>query len=314
MGYLVTKDRNSFSHPRHVADAEMQFPDSVAHLVQHDYPLASSLWLGIGGPARYFAEPTNRNELVTLAQAAIHAGVAVRILGGGSGVLSREAGVDALVISLSAGPLSQLSIDDTRLTAGGGAKLSHAVTHTVSAGLGGLEHLLGIPGTVGGAISGNANADGRDIGSVTAELEVVQADGNVVTMRGEEAQFSHRRSGLAGTIILQATFQLDRRDATALTKRMQKLWIVRGASRPSDLSRIAMPFVDPDGATAERLIADIGLAGVREGGASLSSEHPHFLVTDATASSADCLRLIERVREQVLLQTGIDLQTSLQIW
>ncbi len=292
----------------------MQFPDSVAHLIQPDYPLASLLWLGIGGPARYYAEPTNRTELVSLVRAAHHAGVPVRVLGGGSNILAREAGVDCLVLSLAASPLSQLEIEDTRLIAGGGAKLAHAVTHAVSAGLGGLEHLLGIPGSVAGALVGNASADGRDIGSVTVEVELLHPDGAISTIRGDEAQFSHRRSGLAGMIVLQAVFQLEPREPLALTKRMQKLWIVRGAARPRQYSRIAMPFVDPDGATAERLIADIGLSGLREGGASLSSEHPHFLVAGDSATSQDCLKLIERVREQVLLQTGIDLQTNLQIW
>jgi UDP-N-acetylmuramate dehydrogenase len=292
----------------------MQFPDSVAHLIQPDFPLASLLWLGIGGPARFFAEPTNRDELVILARAAISEGVSVRVLGGGSNVLAREAGVDGLVLSLSAAPLSQFSIDDTRLAAGGGAKLSHVVTHAVGAGLGGIEHLLGIPGTVAGALVGNASADGRDIGSVTSEIEVLNLDGQIVTIRGDEAPFSHRRSGLGGLIVLKAVFQLDRRDPRALTKRMQKLWIVRGTSRPRDVSRICMPFVDPDGATAEGLIADIGLSGLREGGASLGTEHPHFLIAGESATSHDCLKLIERVREQVLLQTGIDLQTSLQIW
>jgi UDP-N-acetylmuramate dehydrogenase len=292
----------------------MQFPDSVAHLVQTDYPLASLLWLGIGGPARYYAEPTNREELLTLAQAAIKQGVPIRVLGGGSNILARESGVDGLVLSLGAAPLSQFSVSDTRLTAGGGAKLSHVVTHAVGAGLGGLEHLLGIPGTVAGALTGNASADGRDIGLVTAEIEVLLPSGDVTTIRSDEAQFSHRRSGLSGMIILQAVFQLDRRDPIALTKRMQKLWIVRGAAKPRESSRIAMPFVDPDGATAERLISDIGLSGLREGGVSLSAEHPQFIVASETATSQDCLKLIERVREQVLIQTGIDLQTSLQIW
>ncbi|MGV3484748.1 MAG: UDP-N-acetylmuramate dehydrogenase [Planctomycetaceae bacterium] len=312
--HLSAYDFHLLKLDRQPASPSMQFPDSVAHLVQPDFPLASLLWLGIGGPARYYAEPTNREELVTLARAAIEQGVAVRVLGGGSNVLAREAGVDGLVLSLSASPLSQYSVDDTRLTTGGGAKLSHVVTHAVGAGLGGLEHLLGIPGTVAGALIGNASADGRDIGLVTAEVEVLQPDGSIAVIRGDEAQFSHCRSGLSGTVILQAVFQLDRRDPAALTKRMQKLWIVRSNARPRDVSRIAMPFVDPDGATAERLIADIGLAGAREGGASLNAEHPHFLVASESATSQDCLRLIERVREQVLIQTGIDLQSNLQIW
>jgi UDP-N-acetylmuramate dehydrogenase len=292
----------------------MQFPDSVAHLIQFDYPLAPHLWLGIGGPARYYAEPTSRGELVELVRWAAQNNVLVRVLGGGSNLLARESGVDGLVISMAAGPLCELSTNDDRLTAGGGAKLSHVVTHAVGAGLAGLEHLLGIPGTVGGALVSNAGAGGRDIGSVTDSIEILCRDGNIKSIGGEEAQFSHRRSDLGSDVILSATFRLAKSDLESLTKRMQKLWIVRNSVQVPGASRIAMPFVDPDGATAQRLIADIGLAGTREGGAALSAEQPNLLVASDTATSNDCLRLIERVREQVLLQTGIDLQSNLQIW
>lgn len=292
----------------------MQFPDSVAHLIQYDYPLAPHLWLGIGGPARYYAEPTTRGELVELVRWAAQQTVPFRVLGGGSNLIAREAGVDGLVVSMAAGPLCVLSTDGNRLTAGGGAKLSHVVTHAVGAGLAGLEHLLGIPGTVGGALISNAGAGGHDIGSVTEKIEVLGRDGSIKQIGGEEAQFSHRRSDLGGDVIISATFRLEKADLESLTKRMQKLWIVRNAAQLPGISRIAMPFVDPDGATAQRLIADIGLAGTREGGASLSAEHPNLLVASETATSNDCLRLIERVREQVLLQSGIDLQSTLQIW
>ncbi len=292
----------------------MRFPDSIAHLVQHDYVLAPRLWLGIGGPARYYAEPTSREELIDLVRSAAEQAVQVRVLGGGSNLLARESGVDGLVISLGAAALCELTVNEDRLTAGAGATLSRTVTHAVGVGLAGLEHLLGIPGTVGGALVSNAGAGGRDIGLVTSEVELLSRDGQVHTISGEEAQFSHRRSGLGGNVILSATFQLESLDLEALTKRMQKLWIIRNAAQPKDQSRIAMPFVDPDGAPAQRLIADIGLSGLREGGASLNTEYPNFLIAQQGATSSDCLKLIERVREQVLLQTGIDLQTNLQIW
>jgi UDP-N-acetylmuramate dehydrogenase len=292
----------------------MQFPDSLAHLIQFDHPLAPHLWLGIGGPARYYAEPTTRGELVELVRWASQQGVPVRVLGGGSNLIARESGVDGLVISMAAGPLCELSTDASRLTAGGGAKLSHVVTHAVGAGLAGLEHLLGIPGTVGGALVSNAGAGGRDIGSVTEKIEILSRDGSIKLIGADEAQFSHRRSDLGGDVILSATFRLEKSDLESLTKRMQKLWIVRNSTQIPGVSRIAMPFVDPDGATAQRLIADIGLAGTREGGVALSAEHPNLLVASEVATSNDCLRLIERVREQVLVQTGIDLQSNLQIW
>jgi UDP-N-acetylmuramate dehydrogenase len=95
---------------------------------------------------------------------------------------------------------------------------------------------------------------------------------------------------------------------------MQKLWIGRNSSRPSEERRIAMAFVDPDEMSAKELLQRVGLAGIREGSVSLDSHCPQFLVAQSGATSDQCLRLIERVREQVLLQTGIDLQLNLQIW
>lgn len=291
----------------------MNFPDDLMHLLRTDVPLAPLVWLGIGGPARFFAEPVEPGEIERLVQAANEQNLPVRILGGGSNVLIRESGVDGLVISLS-GVNDQMLIDGTQMTVGAGTKLSHAVIKSVGAGLGGLEHLVGIPGTVGGAVVGNASSDGRDIGSAVQSVKVLEKDGSSRTLSQQEAGFSHRKTSLVGLTVLSATFQLESRDSVALTKRMQKLWIGRNASRPSEEPRIATPFVDPDGMPAKDLLQSVGLAGIREGDVSLDAQHPHFLVAHSGATSDQCLRLIQRVREQVLLQSGIDLQLHLQIW
>jgi UDP-N-acetylmuramate dehydrogenase len=137
---------------------------------------------------------------------------------------------------------------------------------------------------------------------------VLEKDGSSRILSQQEAGFSHRKTSLVGLSVLSATFQLESRDSVALTKRMQKLWIGRNASRPSEEPRIAMPFVDPDGMPAKDLLQSVGLAGIREGDVSLDAHHAHFLVAHSGATSDQCLRLIERVREQVLLQSGIDLQ------
>lgn len=292
----------------------MSFPDDLQHLIRDDEPLGPLTWLGIGGPARYFAEPTDRDEMIHLVRSAASAEVPVRILGGGSNILVREAGFDGLVISLASAPLSQLHLDGSQLTAGAGARLSHAITRAVGGGLAGLEHLTGIPGTVGGALSGNASAGGGDIGSVVASVEVLDPDGTVRTVDQSQIEFSHRKSSLSGMILLSAQFRLEASDTTALTKRLQKLWIVRRSQRPTDEPRVAMPFVDPDGASVADLINQVGLSGIRQGHASLDPQNSCFLIAHSGATSDDCLQLIERVREQVSLQTGIDLQLNLQIW
>ncbi|MGB7347294.1 MAG: FAD-binding protein [Pirellulaceae bacterium] len=292
----------------------MSFSEDLQHLIRADEPLGPHVWLGIGGPARYFAEPVDQDELVRIIKAAHEAKIATRILGGGSNVLVREAGFDGVVVSLAAAPTSQLAIEGNKMTAGAGAKLSHAVIKAVGAGLGGLEHLVGIPGTVGAAVVGNVSSDGRDIGPVVHSVVVLDKDGSTRTIPQAEVGFSHRKSSLGGLTVLEVVFELEPRDAQALTKRLQKLWITRNASRPSEERRIAMPFIDPDGMPAKDLIQNVGLAGVREGNVSLDSNVPHFLIAHEGATSEQCVRLIQRVREQVLMQSGIDLQLNLQIW
>lgn len=292
----------------------MNFPDDLLHLVRTDEPLGPLVWLGIGGPARYFAEPVEPDDVQKLIRAANEFDLPVRILGGGSNLLVRESGFDGLVISMSGPATSGIEITGNKMTVGAGAKLSHAVIKAVGAGLGGVEHLVGIPGTVGGAVVGNASSDGRDIGSVVESVTVLERSGELRTLNQEQAGFSHRKSSLVGLAILSVTFDLESADVTALTKRMQKLWIGRNASRPSEEPRIAMPFVEPDEMSVSDLLHQVGLAGVREGEVSIDTQHPQFLIARSGATSEQCMKLIERVREQVLLQTGIDLQLDLQIW
>jgi UDP-N-acetylmuramate dehydrogenase len=292
----------------------MSFPDDLMHLIRTDEPLGPLVWLGIGGPARYFAEPVEQEDVQKLIQAANEAELPVRILGGGSNLLVRESGFDGLVISMAGSATSGLEIDGTRMTVGAGAKLSHAVIKSVGAGLGGIEHLVGIPGTVGGAVMGNASSDGRDIGSAVESVTVLERSGEQRVLTQQEAGFSHRKSSLVGLAILSVTFQLESREVTALTKRMQKLWIGRNASRPNDEPRMAMPFVEPDQMSVNDLLQQVGMAGVCEGEVSLDTQNPQFLVARSGATSEQCMKLIGRVREQVLLQTGIDLQLNLQIW
>ncbi|MEM6362920.1 MAG: FAD-binding protein [Planctomycetota bacterium] len=290
------------------------FPSDLQHVVAENQPMHDSLWLGIGGPARFVAEPVEIEQVASLVRVATSAGLPFRVLGQGSNVLVREAGFDGLVISLAASQTSTLRIDGNRLHAGSGAKLTHAVIKTVGEGLGGLEHLVGIPGSIGGAVVGNVSSEGRDIGSVVHSIEVIDYEGQSKIIPAAEAEFGHRKSTLDGAVVLAVTFELEPNAVDALTKRMQKLWIFRGQKRPPNASRIVMPFIDPDSMSACELIQNTGLAGIREGDVSLDVSAPHFMVAHENATSEQCLTLIDRVRQQVLLQTGIDLQLNLQIW
>ena len=292
----------------------MTFPQNLQHIIRHDEPLAPFTWLKIGGPARYFAEPNSREELIELVKHASENEIPVRVLGGGANLLVRESGFDGLVLSLAAAVFAQIEVQDTRVIAGGGARLSHLVTTSVGQGLSGLGHLIGIPGTIGGALQGNASAGGNDIASAVASIELLSSDGKVETRDRDALQFSYRQSDLGEHIVLSATFELEKGDTVALTKRLQKLWIVRRNERPQNAARIVTPFIDPDGASATDLIENAGLKGARQGGASLDPNRPSFLIADEEATSDDVLALIVTVREKVSLQTGVDLQVYLKIW
>lgn len=292
----------------------MTIPEHLQHLIRSDEPLAPLVWLGIGGPAHFFAEPVDMQQFVDVVTWAAENGLTTRVLGSGSNLLVRESGFDGLVVSLAAAAISTLSIDGERLTAGAGGKLSHAVVKAIGGGLGGLEHLVGIPGTIGAAVVGNVSSGGRDIGSVVERVRVLQPDGSIKQYEQDEVGFTHRKTALDGLTIVEVDFKLEPGDPVALTRRLQKLWIARNSTRPSEMDRVAMPFIDPDSLTARELIQNVGLSGLREGDVSLDSTQPHYLVAHSGATSDQCLKLIERVREQVLLQTGIDLQLNLQIW
>ena len=292
----------------------MDLPSNLLHLVRENEDLSQHTWLRIGGPAQYFSEPTSTEELVDLLRAAATNEIPVRVLGGGSNLVIRESGVDGLVVALSAAVFGRLEANGPKLTCGGGAKLSHAVTFAAGKGLSGLETLAAIPGTVGGAIAGNASASGTEIAQVTESVQLVSLEGEIVEKSNAEVRFSHRQSDLHGYIVLSAVFRLESMEPNRLTKRTQQTWIVRRSERPAGESRIAVPFVDPDTETAASLIEQAGLKGARRGGAELDTTSAAFLIVRDGATSRDVLGLVETIREQVHAKTGTDLQLGLKIW
>lgn len=288
--------------------------DRFAHFVRENEPLAPYTWLGIGGPARYFAEPTRLDELQALLQAVHQVAMPVRVLGGGSNLLVREVGFDGLVLRLSAAAFSEIRIVDNRLVAGGGAQLSQVIATAVGAGLAGLEHLMGIPGSLGAALAGNASTPDGDIGQRVVEAQVLTEQGELQTLAADRLDVGHRRSSLEDRLIIEATLQLDPAEVVALTKRLQKLWIVKRSRQPSYGTAAAIPFVDPDANSAADLIELAGMHGASEGPVQLSHQFPGFLVAGPGSTSQQILQLIERTRRAVIDRTGVQLQLQLKIW
>ena len=297
-----------------MGSCEMSVLSTFGGMIRENQSLAPFTWLQIGGPTRYLVEPNDEQQLLAVVQSCAAAAIPMRLLGGGSNLLIRESGFDGATFSLTSPAFGQMRRVDRTVVCGAGAKLSHLIAFSVGAGLGGLEHLIGIPGTVGGALRCNAGTDDGDIGHVVHSAKLLTKDGKVVEVKGAELAFSHRVSSLDELVILDATFHLEPGEIRGLTKREQTFWIVKRSKQPSFPERAAIAFIDPDGYKASELLQQSGFNGAIEGAVRLSSNYPNYLFTSDGATSNQVLTLLERVRKGVQDRTGVQLQLHLQIW
>lgn len=292
----------------------MAWLDGFEKIVRQDEPLAMHTWFQLGGPAEFFAEPDDPDQLVDLVRRCREEDVPVRVLGGGSNVLVRDEGVPGMVVHLEAPALAEIRVEGRTIRAGAAAPLGRVVTTAVREGLAGIETLIGIPGTLGGALRGNAGAHAADIGQWTAEATIVTAAGEVVQRVREEMVFSYRYSSLDELVIVEAAIELVEDDPRELSKRMQKHWIIKKASQPLGQPSAGCVFKNPRGFSAGELIEQAGLKGTRIGGAVVSEHHAGFIVAEPKCTSQDVLRLIDLVRAQVHDRMGVELELEIVVW
>jgi UDP-N-acetylmuramate dehydrogenase len=292
----------------------MRSLDDFNAITRRDEPLAPYTWLKTGGPAQYFITPRNADELVEVVRCCHRNHVAIRVLGGGSNLLVLDAGVTGVVLHLSDPVFSKVEIDGTSVSAGAGALLSHLISESVRAGLAGLDTLVGIPGTVGGALHGNAGGKSGDIGQHVRSVRVLTIAGDSFVRQEDELAFAYRFSSLNELIILEARFELHVEDPEEITRRMRKLWIMKKATQPLTFQSAGCIFKNPRGMSAGWLIEQAGLKGTRVGEVEFSERHANFVVTHPGATSKDVLHLIDLARTKVSKQFGVDLELEVQIW
>jgi UDP-N-acetylmuramate dehydrogenase len=282
--------------------------------VREQVPLAERTWFKVGGPAQYFAEPTSLDELLAVVRRCREESLPARLLGGGSKVLVRDEGVAGMVISLSDPAFGEVKVKGQRVTVGGGASLANLITVTVGAGLAGLEPLVGIPGTVGGALHGNSGTHGGDIGQWACRATVMTRSGDLLEREREDLVFAYRQSSLDELVILSAEFELEQEDPNELTKRMQKQWIIKKASLPLANENTGCIFKNPRGMSAGMLIDQCGLKGERVGNVEVSQRHANFFIAHPDATAREVLQLADVVRNRVAERMGVELETEIEIW
>src|SRR5580692_2360202 len=198
----------------------MPLLDAFKEISLLDEPLAPYTWMKVGGPAQFLVRPRNPDELLEVVRFCHDEQIPIRVLGGGSNILVRDEGVSGAVLQLVDDSFAQITVDGTTVRAGAGAPLPQLISHTVKAELAGLETLAGIPGTVGGALSGNAGGRSGDIGQFVESVTVLNNKGEIVTRRDDELWFGYRQSNIDEFVILEGTFKLQPGDSQEITRRM----------------------------------------------------------------------------------------------
>ena len=292
----------------------MSLADGFESFLTAEAPLSERTWLEVGGPAEWLARPSTQEELSAIVCRCRDEGVPAHVLGSGSNVLVRDAGVKGVVISLDNEAFGSVAIDGEKVSVGGGASLATVVNDTVRAGLAGLDTLVGIPGVVGAALHHNAGGRGGDIGQWVSEATVLTRSGETLTRTRDQMVFAYRESSLDELVITRAVFSLEQADPTELTKRMQKQWIVSKANQPMSHERRGQVFRNPRGMSAGMLIDQAGLKGSSVGAASVSDKHANFFTASDGATADDLLKLIDLVRDRVEERMGVELELSIEIW
>jgi UDP-N-acetylmuramate dehydrogenase len=284
-------------------------------IVKTDEPMAHRNWFRLGGPASYFASPRTLDELVGLLKRCREEGLSFKLLGGGSNVLVRDEGVAALVILLESPFFADVKVRENIVEAGAAVPLTALISHSARSGLAGMEILTGIPGTVGGALRGNAGGRQGAIGQLVRRATVLDPADEIQVREREDLSFADRESNLDEPVILSAEFELEPEDPESVVRRMRRIWIIKKENQPYAHQRSGCIFRNPTpDVSAGALIDQAGLKGTQVGGAEVSDRHANFIVAHPGAKAADILQLIDRIRQRVWQQFGYELDLQIQVW
>lgn len=289
--------------------------------IQRNAPLAPLTTFRVGGPADWLLETRSAGELVTALALAREAGVAVTLLGGGSNVLVGDAGIRGLVIRPRGGEVRR--VDERRVRADAAVTINGLVRWLITHAIGGLEAWAGTPGTVGGAVHGNAHFGGRLIGDLVVEAQLATRAGDIIDVPASAMGFGYDRSRLQQTneVLVSAVFATAPGDSAALRATARASLAFRKKTQPLDTPSAGCVFqnpetgrdVLPDGvpSSAGALVDRAGLKGASCGGARVSPTHGNFIVTDGRATARDIRALIERCRIGVRERFGVELRDEI---
>jgi len=299
----------------------MSFPDLAAELKSKlpklrgrllpNQSLAELTWFRVGGPAQLLFMPEDEDDLA-YALANLPDEIPVTVIGLGSNLIVRDAGVPGVVIRLGRG-FSEIKVEGMHIRAGAAVPDVKVARAAQEAAISGLSFLRGIPGAVGGALRMNGGAYGRETKDAMIEARAVDRHGHVHLLRNADLHYTYRHCGAPEDFIFtQALYAGEPGDAAVIAAEMDKITESREATQPIKSRTGGSTFKNPPGSKAWQLIDAAGCRGLKVGGAQVSEMHCNFLINLGAATAADIETLGETVRRRVKENSGVDLEWEIK--
>ncbi len=270
----------------------------------------------IGGPAEFFIEPRDIDNLKLLLNFVKRYKIPLFIIGAGSNVLIDDKGVNGVVLRLNSPYFRRIIFKNNRAQVGSGIMLNRVVCAALEHGLSKAEFLVGIPGTVGGALVMNAGIwqGNHSIKDLVDNVTVMDYIGNVKTLERKDIKFGYRESSLSKYIVLSACLNLVKKNKKEIRDKIAKYLACRRNTQDLSLPNAGCIFKNPDANSAGRLIDLCGLKGKRIGGALVSLKHANFILNCGNATARDVLRLMDIIKRKVKRKFRVDLEPEIKIW
>lgn len=277
-------------------------------------PLSAHTSLGVGGRADLVRLP-DVQRLPELAEYLRRRGVRWRVLGGGTNLLVVDEGLDDVILQLVREP-DGLRLEGQRVEVPAAASLGTVVMECAKRNLGGMEGLIGVPGTVGGALRMNAGAYGTEIGDLVRAVTVYRGSSQrQEVLQTGNLRFVYRHSNFApDDVLLSAALELPERPYAEIVERIKECNQKRRASQPINEKSAGCIFKNPPGHSTGKLIDELGMKGTRVGGAVVSELHANYIVNRYQATASDIFKLMDLMRERVLGAYGIELEEEVVVW
>ena len=275
-------------------------------------PMSKHTSYGIGGPASAYITPYDRKDLAQILQFAHKNKLPIYFIGSGSNLLVADQGINGIVVS-PARSLKKLEINGNSIRAESGVMLGRLVKECMKNNLSGLETLVGVPGTLGGALVMNAGAFGGEISNYLQSVEIMKMNGSTKTYKTKDINFSYRFSSFKqDEFIILASFILPNEDPNIIKQKRNIASSGRKTNQPLKFRSAGSVFKNPENFAAGYLIDKVGLKGKKIGGAEISTHHANFFINHGNASAEDITRLIKLAKKAVFEKFNIELELEIK--